>query len=444
MNQTAKIDDNRRRSLLGVTDDSAAELRRLLIDPTTGRLKVSAIIASGSLTSINGDTTIAQIIALGSTGTDANIVDNGTGTHTIHLPSASATNRGLLTAADWSTFNGKQDALTFGIANTNKVQINSADVEDNDYAKFTATGLEGRSYTEVLSDIGAAPALGDDDNYVTDAEKTKLSNLSGTNTGDETAARIATIITGAGAQTTPLDADEFPFYKIVGTVLSKVTWANIKATLATYFGITIASSAAPSSMDFFEDTDNGTNKITVTAPSAVASDKVLTLPDATGTIALLETVYPVGSVYTNKTDSTNPATLFGFGTWAAIAGRVVVGIDGTQTEFDTAGETGGAKTHTLTGSESGTSAHGHTASSGNDSPDHSHNYTNLTGIKDTGDDDNRYGAASGGGSVAFGTTGATARHTHTITVNNSSAANASSAHNNLQPYVVCYVWERTA
>lgn len=48
------------------------------------------------------------------------------------------------------------EALTFGIANTNAVQINAADVADNDYAKFTATGLEGRSYSEVLSDIGAA------------------------------------------------------------------------------------------------------------------------------------------------------------------------------------------------------------------------------------------------------------------------------------------------
>jgi len=45
-NETAKIDDNRERTLLGVTDDANAEIRRLLVDPTTGRLKVSAIITS--------------------------------------------------------------------------------------------------------------------------------------------------------------------------------------------------------------------------------------------------------------------------------------------------------------------------------------------------------------------------------------------------------------
>jgi len=47
---------------------------------------------------------------------------------------------------------------------------------------------------------------------------------------NETASSIATIITGQGAET-PLDADEFPFYKIVGTILKKVTWATIKTTL---------------------------------------------------------------------------------------------------------------------------------------------------------------------------------------------------------------------
>ena len=46
-------------------------------------------------------------------------------------------------------------AITCGIANTNIVKIDHASVADNDYAKFTSNGLEGRSYAEVASDIGA-------------------------------------------------------------------------------------------------------------------------------------------------------------------------------------------------------------------------------------------------------------------------------------------------
>ena len=45
-----------------------------------------------------------------------------------------------------------------------------------------------------------------------------------------------------------------------------------------------ASASAPASLDLHEDTDNGTNKITITAPSAIASDKVITLPDETGEV----------------------------------------------------------------------------------------------------------------------------------------------------------------
>jgi hypothetical protein len=58
-----------------------------------------------------------------------------------------------------------------------------------------------------------------------------------------------------------------------------------------------ASSVAPASIDLAEDTDNGVNKITITAPSAVASDKVLTLPDETGTF--LSTVSTLAGI--NKT-----------------------------------------------------------------------------------------------------------------------------------------------
>jgi hypothetical protein len=48
---------------------------------------------------------------------------------------------------------GNLDGIALGIADNNMVQIDHASVADNDYAKFTADGLEGRSYAEVISDI---------------------------------------------------------------------------------------------------------------------------------------------------------------------------------------------------------------------------------------------------------------------------------------------------
>jgi len=55
---------------------------------------------------------------------------------------------------------GGQAALTFGIANTNAVKVDSASVADDEYARFTANGLESRSVAEVASDIGAATITG--------------------------------------------------------------------------------------------------------------------------------------------------------------------------------------------------------------------------------------------------------------------------------------------
>jgi hypothetical protein len=78
----------------------------------------SAWVAVGSgggsgLTSLNALTASTQTFAVGSTGTDFTI-SSSISTHTFNLPSASATNRGLLTAANWTTFNNKQAALVSG------------------------------------------------------------------------------------------------------------------------------------------------------------------------------------------------------------------------------------------------------------------------------------------------------------------------------------------
>lgn len=63
------------------------------------------------ITAINGLTAQVQTFATGTSGTDFNIVSSGS-THTFNLPTASATNKGALSSADWSTFNGKQNAIT--------------------------------------------------------------------------------------------------------------------------------------------------------------------------------------------------------------------------------------------------------------------------------------------------------------------------------------------
>ncbi len=71
--------------------------------------------------------------------------------------------------ASASTWDGKQSALTFGIANTNTLKVDDADAADNDYAKFTSTGIEGRSYTELKSDLS-----------LNSVENTALSTWAGT------------------------------------------------------------------------------------------------------------------------------------------------------------------------------------------------------------------------------------------------------------------------
>lgn len=134
----------------------------------------------------------------------------------------------------------------------------------------------------------------------------------------------------------------------------------------------------------------------------------------------LASVYPIGCIYTSII-ATNPSTVFGFGTWTAFgAGRVLVGRDSTDTDFDVAEETGGAKTITLTAAQSGVAAHTHTLS-----------YTVL----------NPQGSGGGGLEGTYPNA-----HTlnYTPTTDACSAASAVSAHANVQPYIVVYFWKRTA
>jgi len=88
---------------------------------------------------------------------------------------------------------------------------------------------------------------------------------------------------------------------------------------------------------------------------------------------VVEALYPVGAIYVS-TLSTNPGTLFGVGTWAAFgAGKVLVGLDGTDTDFDTVEETGGAKTKAIS-AHAGTAVADHSA--------HTHSVTSNVAVGD--------------------------------------------------------------
>ena len=153
-------------------------------------------------------------------------------------------------------------------------------------------------------------------------------------------------------------------------------------------------------------------------------------------LPILQALYPVGTVYTNATSSTNPATLLGFGTWTAFgAGKVMIGLDSSDATFSTVCNTGGSKdaitvshTHTATSTDSG---HTHSLSiSGGSS---------ITGLGGSGSS-GWTGTNSGVTYVSTsGTNSGTANITTSVASSGSSGTNA-----NLQPYVVVYMWKRTA
>jgi hypothetical protein len=73
----------------------------------------AGIIAGTGMTALNGLSADVQTISTGTTGTDFNVASSGTD-HQFNLPTASATTRGALSSANWSTFNSKQAALVSG------------------------------------------------------------------------------------------------------------------------------------------------------------------------------------------------------------------------------------------------------------------------------------------------------------------------------------------
>jgi hypothetical protein len=177
-------------------------------------------------------------------------------------------------------------------------------------------------------------------------------------------------------------------------------------------GATILGSQTVSGKGELVYTDEDDNDIQFTSGGKI----LLTDVSLASVAGIMELIYPVGSVVTLGV-STNPGTLFGVGTWTAIKGKVIVGISDVSgdTEFDTLNETGGSKTN----------SHTHGAGS----------YVVPDSVYNKGN--------GSSGQIALS-------HPEIMLYNKMSdfAVSGTSATpsdtSNLQPYIVKYVWERTA
>lgn len=245
----------------------------------------------------------------------------------------------------------------------------------------------------------------------------------------------------------------------------------------------IDSSAVVTSHDYILNTKDGgvvsvtgtqtlTNK-TLTSPTintATIASPTISSPTITGgsvssttdVIEVLKKVYPIGSIYTSIT-STNPATLFGFGTWEAFgAGKTLIGLNGADADFDTAEETGGAKTATIAQanlpniSTGAGTAHTHTQNAHTHTQDshvHSLRWKAFTGIsagtgwnllrrRDAadsydGDDSDAAGSTTATNQNATATNQNESSHTHSL-------GGSGTAMSIMNPYVVVYFFKRTA
>lgn len=137
-------------------------------------------------------------------------------------------------------------------------------------------------------------------------------------------------------------------------------------------------------------------------------------------IPSISSIYPVGSIYMSV-NNTNPAILFG-GTWEEWGvGKTIVGVDGNDSDFSVSEKTGGEKVHTLTISEM---------------PLHDH--------KECIDSDYAYDpveTATGSTTKTFEKRDFTTSYKIPL---RTSKEGGDQAHNNLQPYITCYMWKRTA
>ena len=267
---------------------------------------------------------------------------------------------------------------------------------------------------------------------------------------------------------------EYPIKKVVSGTVVDLAIGDITA-------------GAIANITFVNDTVilEGENLASSTVPGIITENRVEEIANTkTNTTLATWCPFPVGAIYMSTT-SANPSTFWTGTTWQAFAtGKTIVGIDTSDTDFNSVNKVGGSKEVVLTipnlpshNHTVGDNSHSHTANGVGDHShtlnDHSHyiaphqhatswgerdktgywgNFgasNSYLGSGDTDGDNNMFLTSpvdqwtNGAGAVGMSGSGA---HSHTINATTHSHSlsdtGSNTAHSNLQPYIVTYIWKR--
>lgn len=189
-------------------------------------------------------------------------------------------------------------------------------------------------------------------------------------------------------------------------------------------------------------TVKGKVELATTAEAATGTDTDRAVTPAglkTAIDAVLQLIFPVGAFYMSHSVSTNPNTLLGFGTWTAVTGKVLIGVDGTFTQ----GSTGGAQTHTIASANLPPHTHAPGTLATSNPGNHTHT---IESDFDGAGGSSRYTVHRGGGAGTHDSDASTGAggHTHTFTGATGDGGFANSAINHMNPWHAAYIWRRTA
>jgi hypothetical protein len=250
------------------------------------------------------------------------------------------------------------------------------------------------------------------------------------------------------------------FGAVSGANLTNITGANVTGTVANATTAVNSTNATNATTAVTVSTTVASGAVGTTQVSSDSSTKIATTAFVQ---AVVQALYPIGSIY-SSTSATNPQATFGFGTWIAYAaGRVLVGAGGTFSG------TGGSADAVIV-------SHDHNGNTGNNNVDHIHGVYGNTGemsndhthVSGVASDTSAFGTAAigstdgKGGTIPYSTSpitsGVSANHTHSVSIQSAGQSathihgfltgnangGVSGTNANMQPYVVVYMWTRTA